>query len=237
MESCVLKLEKFEGPLDLLLELIEKDKLDISDISLAKATDQFLDYLGELQEKNPWDIADFLIVAAKLILIKSRTLLPFFTITQEEEEELTELKENLIQYQQIRKGAKAIGDMEKRIMTSYHRHSNLRYFHIFAPPENINISILWQCFNSIQSAQIKKEKLEEKNINLSFFFEEKIKDIKFRLERNLQDHFHMIADKSSKTHIIISFLAILELIKQKFLIAEQDRVFGEIKLNKYTIEI
>lgn len=233
----MLKLEKFEGPFDLLLELIEKDKLDISDISLAKATDQFLDHLGNIQEKNPRHIADFLIVAAKLILIKSKTLLPFFTITQEEELELTELKENLMRYQQIRKGAVAISDMEKRFMTAYHRHSDLRHFQIFAPPEDISVETLWRCFSGIQRTQVKKEKLEEKNINLSFFFEEKIKDIKCRLENNLKDHFHILADKSSKTHLIISFLAILELIKQRFLTAEQDQVFGEIKLTKYTVEI
>lgn len=226
-------LEKFEGPLELLLELIEKNKLDISDISLAKVTDQFLDYLKGLEEKDPGHISGFLVVAAKLILIKSKTLLPFLDITQEEERELTELKENLARYQKIREGAKTIGEMEKRFMIAYHRPSDLRHFKIFSPPENISVETLWQCFSEIQRSQIKEEKLEEKHINLMFFFEEKIKDIKRRLEQNLKDYFHALADKSSKTHLIISFLAVLELIKQKFLTAEQEQIFGEIRLIKY----
>lgn len=236
MENCVIKLEKFEGPLDLLLELIEKNKLDISDISLAKVTDQFISHLGMAQEKDPRRIADFLSVAAKLILIKSKTLLPYFSVTQEEERELTELKENLEQYRRIREGAKAIGDMEKMFRTAYHRHSELKNIRIFAPPENIRVDTLWHCFRDIRKTQIKKEKLEEKSVDLIFFFEEKIQDIKRRLERDLKDCFHNLADKSSKTHLIISFLAVLELIKQKFLTAEQEQIFGEIKLVKYTIE-
>lgn len=233
----MIKLEKFEGPLDLLLELIEREKLDISDISLALVTDQFLDHLNKLQEKEAKHIADFLIVAAKLILIKSKTLLPFFSITQEEEQELTELKENLAQYRQIRQGAKAIGDMERRLMIAYHRPSDLRHFQTFAPPDDISVDALWQCFSDIRRAQIKPKVLEERSINLMFFFEEKMKDIRQRLEQNLKSHFHALADKSSKTHLIISFLAVLELMKQKFLTAEQEQIFGEIKLAKYTIKI
>lgn len=237
MDNCVIKLEKFEGPLDLLLELIEKNKLDISDISLAGVADQFLSHLSKVQEKTPKYIADFLIVAAKLILIKSKTLLPFFTITQEEEQELTELKENLAQYQQIRKGAKAIGDLEKILKTAYHRHSELKNLRIFAPPENISANMLWQCFSDIQKTRIKKESPEEKSVSLIFFFEEKIKDIKRRLERDCNDCFNNLADKSSKTHLIISFLAILELIKQNFLNADQEQIFGEIKLNRNTVKV
>lgn len=226
-------LEKFEGPLELLLELIEKNKFDVSDISLARVTDQFLDHLKELQERDPWHISGFLIVAAKLILIKSKTLLPSLDITREEEWELTELKKNLARYQKIREGAKAIGEMEKKFMIAYHRPSDLRRFKMFAPPENISVEILWQCFSEIQRSQMKERKLEEKYINLMFFFEEKIKDIKRRLEQNFKDCFHSLADKSSKTHLIISFLAVLELIKQKFLTAEQEQIFGEIRLIKY----
>src|SRR3989304_7808956 len=90
-----VKLEKFEGPLDLLLDLIEKDKMDISDVSLSAITDEFLTYLVHFQEKSPSYLADFLVIAAKMILIKSKTLLPSFAVTEDEDREITELKERL----------------------------------------------------------------------------------------------------------------------------------------------
>ena len=228
-----VELEQFEGPLELLLELIEKSKLDISDISLAKITDHFLAHIDNMPEKDPRYLANFLVVAARLILIKSKTLLPFFSVTQEEEQELTELKESLEQYQKVREGAKAIAGLEKRAQIAYHRPSGLSRFKAFAPPENITVEILEQCFAAILEANTKEEALEEKRINPIVSFEERIKDIKNRLERNMKEHFHSIADKSSKAHTIISFLAVLELVKLKFLTADQDQIFGEIVLTKY----
>lgn len=227
-------LEKFEGPLELLLELIEKNKLDISDISLAKITDQFLAHIESMPDKDPRYLANFLVVAARLILIKSRTLLPFFSVTQEEEKELTELKESLEQYRRVREGAKAIAGLEKKTRTAYHRPSGLGHFKMFAPPENITVETLALYFADIMAANAKAQALEEKLINPIVSFEEKIKDIKSRLERNITEHFHALTDKSSKAHIIISFLAVLELIKLNFLTAEQDQMFGEIVLTKYT---
>src|SRR3989338_9236417 len=82
------KLEQFEGPLHLLLELIEAEKLDITSIALSKVTDQFLDYLTETSDLHPEELADFLVVAARLLLIKSRALLPSLTGEGDEEADL-----------------------------------------------------------------------------------------------------------------------------------------------------
>src|SRR5512147_3265515 len=82
--SLNFKMEKFEGPLDLLLQLIEQEKLSISEISLSKIADQYLESLGQVAEKDPDELADFLVVAAKLLLIKSRELLPSAAPAEEE---------------------------------------------------------------------------------------------------------------------------------------------------------
>ena len=228
-----VELEQFEGPLELLLELIEKSKLDISDISLAKITNQFLAHIDNMPEKDPRYLANFLVVAARLILIKSKTLLPFFAVTQEEEQELIELKQSLEQYQKVREGAKAIASLEKMGQIAYHRPSGLSHFKSFAPPENVGVETLERCFAAISEANIKADALEERRISPIVSFEERIKDIKNRLERNMKEHFHSITDKSSKAHTIISFLAVLELVKLKFLTADQDQMFGEIVLTRY----
>lgn len=225
-----VKLEKFEGPLELLLELIEKERLDISDISLAKITDEFVAYFSRFQEKDPVHLADFLVIAAKLILIKSKTLLPSFTVSDDEEQELTELKDRLVQYQRIRASAHALGVREHQQCIAYHRQSGLRHIRVFAPPADITPSTLHELFGALMRSQKQEEKLEEKRIACIVSFEERIRDIRVRIEAGLSMSFSAVADASSKVNVIVSFLAMLELVRQKFCEAEQDCVFGEITL-------
>lgn len=100
------QLEQFEGPLDLLLGLIEKEKLDITQVSLAEIADQFLAYIDNNENINLEQLSAFLSVATRLILIKSRALLPILTFTEEEEESIQDLEEHLRLYQIFREQAK-----------------------------------------------------------------------------------------------------------------------------------
>lgn len=227
-----VKLEKFEGPLELLLELIEKERLDISDISLSKITDEFVEYFSRFQKKDPSYLADFLVIAAKLILIKSKTLLPFFTVSEEEERELTELKDRLAQYQRVRAAARNIGALERKQHIAYHKPSDLRHIRVFAPPADITAGTLHELFGTLMRSRAREEKMEEKRIACIVSFEERIRDIRARIEQGLAMSFSAVADPSSKANMIVSFLAMLELVRQKFCEAEQDCVFGEIKLRR-----
>ncbi|MCR4323001.1 MAG: segregation/condensation protein A [Candidatus Azambacteria bacterium] len=227
-----MKLEKFEGPLELLLELIEKERLDISDISLARITDEFVAYFSQFQEKDPSYLADFLVIAAKLILIKSKTLLPSFAVTKEEEQEFIELKDRLVQYQHIRAAAHALGVLEREQHIAYHKPSDLRHIRVFAPPADITTSTVHVLFGTLIRSQKQEEQLEEKRIAVIVSFEERIRDIRSRIEQGLTMSFSTVADASSKVNMIVSFLAMLELVRQKFCEAEQECVFGEIKIAK-----
>lgn len=227
-----VKLEKFEGPLDLLLDLIEKEKLDISDISLSAITDEFLAYLAHFQEKSPGYLADFLVIAAKLILIKSKTLLPSFVVTEEEEREITELKDRLAEYQRIREGARLIGVLERKRAVAYHRHSELRNIRVFLFPEGVTPETLHAHFFALWKAGMQKQELEERKLEYIVSFEERISDIRTRLEQSITLGFSSLADPASKANVIMSFLAILELVKQRFVQVEQDALFGEITLIK-----
>ena len=103
------KLEKFEGPLSLLLKLIEQEELDITQVSLANVADQYVNYIRQSDHINPDEVADFLVVAAKLLLIKSRALLPY--LYPEEEEDIEELQQQLRMYQEFVKASKGINLM------------------------------------------------------------------------------------------------------------------------------
>lgn len=230
-----VKLEKFEGPLELLLELIEKERLDISDISLAKITDEFVAYFSRFQEKDPAHLADFLVIAAKLILIKSKTLLPSFTVSAQEEQELTELKDRLVHYQRIRAAAHALGTLERELHIAYHKPSDLRHIRVFAPPDDITAHTVHELFGTVMRSQKQEEKLEEKRIACIVSFEERIRSIRARIEEGLTMSFSAVADTTSKVNMIVSFLAMLELVRQKFCEAEQGCVFGEINLAKTKI--
>src|SRR4051812_11243524 len=101
-----VQVEQFEGPLDLLLQLIEQQQMDITALSLANVTEQFLNYVRTLEEKNPINLADFLIIAAKLLVIKSKALLPNLEFGEEEEEAAYDLAEQLLTYKKFKEVAK-----------------------------------------------------------------------------------------------------------------------------------
>lgn len=236
MNPYTVKLETFEGPLELLLELIEKEKLDITDISLAKITDEFVGYLSHFQEKDPAHLSDFLVIAAKLILIKSKTLLPSFSVSEEEAQELDELKDKLAEYQRVRAASRHIAKLERARRVAYHRSSALKHIVVFAPPEGVHAQTLRESFARVKQEReaVEHKPLEEERMSPVVSFEEKVKDIKDRLEKNLQESFSALYDANAKINVIVAFLAVLELIKQCFLRAEQTEVFGEIRIEKIT---
>ncbi len=233
MNKYTVKLAAFEGPLDLLLELIERDELAISDVSLARITDEFLGYLSRFQGAEPAHLADFLVVAAKLILIKSKTLLPSFEVSKEEEADIVQLKEKLKRYQKVRQAARAIALLIRRKESAYHRFSSLKFVPVFLPPEGVTKETLKTYFTGIlQAKEVEMEKYELRETGLTISFEEKIRHIRARLTENLEQSFSAMYDLNEKMHIIISFLAVLELVKQSFLKVEQADMFGEMRIIK-----
>ena len=102
--------EKFNGPLDVLLSLIEERKMEITDISLANVTDAFLKYVGDLKQTAPEILADFLVIAARLILIKSKSLLPTLELSSEEEKDINDLKKHLEIYRLFKEASQNIKD-------------------------------------------------------------------------------------------------------------------------------
>ena len=229
-----VKLKEFQGPLDLLLQLTEEKKLDIAEISLAKVTDQYLAYLKDFKDIPLEDLANFLVIASRLILIKSRMLLPSLELTEEEEEDIEALKKQLEEYKKFKNLASKIEEIEKNKSIAYSREKYRGLKTIFYPPKNFKLEELKKAFEKIlEEIALLKDRLPEESIKLKISIEEKIKKIQEELSRRVRTTFQdMVRKSGSKMDTIISFLALLELVKQKLAAVRQDRMFGEIRISK-----
>ena len=229
------KIDKFEGPLGLLLQLIEREELDITEISLAKIADQYIEYIRQAKTLKPEELADFLVVAARLLLIKSRALLPF--LKGEAEEEIQEFEHQLRMYKEFLEAAKKIEAIIGKKRFSFAREFNRQAFlasaNIFSPPKNLTAVDLATVFDEIISSIKPQEKLEEKNLEQIVNIEDKILAIRQILLEKIKISFnHVLAGAKNKTEIIVSFLAMLELIKQRDITVVQGGLFEEIEINK-----
>ncbi len=236
-----IRLEQFEGPLALLVKLIDQSELDITQVSLAKVADQYIAHLRSLTNINPDEMADFLVVAARLLLIKSKALLPY--LLPEEEQVIEEFEQQLRMYKEFMEATKGIEKMVagKRFMfeREFNRKSILANLNIFAPPSNLKAQDMAEIFkNLIKQIDIKPlEILEEAKILMSISLEEKIRFIEKELVSKIKSRFsEIISQASSKVEVIVSFLAMLELVKQKSISAEQTDLFSEIELYSFSPE-
>lgn len=234
-----IKIDKFEGPLGLLLKMIEEEKLDIAEISLAKVADQYVEYIKNSKVINPELLADFLVIAAKLLYIKSKTLLPY--LFPEEDEDMGDLENQLRMYREFVKASQIVEEMAVRNNFLFSPQSSLldraRDFSelfIFSPPKNINKDILQEVFQEFIERRRPKEKmLREETIEYKINIEDRILNIEKALVEKITLNFSKLLEKvESKTEVIVSFLALLELIKKKSISFEQKGLFSDIKIKK-----
>lgn len=231
-----IKHEKFEGPLELLLELIEKEKLAISEISLARVAEEYIEHMRSLERIDPEQLAEFLVVAAQLMLIKSRSLLPNLSFSEEEEQSAEELERRLAQYQKFRARAallKQLGATRKPIFT---RDAYLAFAPIFFPPPQLALGDLASAFRIFLAALPKIEKLVEEKMKRVVSLEERMRQIRSLVQGAVERAFSEIVKGSAeKIDVIVSFLAILELTKQKFVEVRQSGAFEDIMVKRIII--
>jgi segregation and condensation protein A len=233
-----VKLEVFEGPLDLLLYLIQKEEVDIYDIPIAKITDQYLEYM-ELMQLLDLNIAgEFLVMAATLMHIKSKMLLPPDPTEEEAEEEdpRAELVKRLIEYKKFKEAASELSQME-----SHHKHFFARVGPGAEPDEAVSEDDFFEAslFDLITAfTKVLKDVPKDvfyKVIKDEFTVSEKIHDILHMLVENKTLLFtDLFKAAKSKFEIITTFLALLELIKIREVVVGQATPFGEIEIIKNT---
>lgn len=218
--------------MDLLLELIEKEKLNITELSLAHVTEQYLEYIKGNDKIKLENLAEFLAVAAKLILIKSRALLPLLQFTEEEEEEIKDLAQQLEEYKKFKEASIVLGQITEAGRISYSRTGYIGIQALFYPPEDLNVYDLKKHFQFVLDDIPVIEKLDEETVEEIITLEEKINDLQNTLRQRVEMSFaELTTDAENKIDIILSFLAMLEMVKQRIVDVEQGELFEDIRLN------
>ena len=231
--TYVFKHDKFEGPLQLLLELIEKERVSISEVSLAKVASEYVEYVRRLGAIHPDELAEFLVVAAQLMLIKSRSLIPHLNLSEEEEESIGELERRLEEYRRIRDRVKELKERENAGVRIHVREAFLGIPPTFFPPEGFVPEYLKSAFESFLAALPKLEKLVEERLKKVISLEEKISHIRAFLTGAIERAFsEIVKGAAERTEIIVSFLAILELARERFVDLEQGEPFGDIVIKR-----
>ena len=227
-----IKLEKFEGPLDLLLQLIEGQKLPITEVSLTQVTNQYVEYIHTATAINPEEIADFLLIAAKLLYTKSKEILP--SAIWEEEDDGVDLTAQLKIYKEYHDASKLLDVMAKKEIFTYSRVAQItrKAKAGFYPSSKITMPLMQELF----SVALKKlepiiyipKTIIEKTITIT----EKIREIKAAIKEAISMDFTELLKKGGKTDTIMSFLAMLELIKQQDIEVDQGDLFDPITIKK-----
>ncbi|MDD3486762.1 MAG: segregation/condensation protein A [Candidatus Moranbacteria bacterium] len=228
-----VQLEKFEGPLDLLLKLIEEKRFDITRLNLAKVADDYLEFIRSNSDIDLENLAEFVNVASRIILIKSQNLLPTLEITAEEEEEIVDLENRLKEYQKFKQAGEKIGGMMKSPEFAFSRDYLLGISVRYSAPKNINRFDLKKAFERVVEEIILPEKLPQESVREIITLEDKIEELKNSLQARVETSFRQISrDSSDKVEIIVAFLAMLEMVKQRIIDVEQNEIFEDIKIAK-----
>ena len=244
MEMTV-KLQVFEGPLDLLLHLLEKNKVNIYDIPIVEITNQYMEYIAEMKRQDLNVVSEFLVMAATLIDIKSRMLLPApETEDEEEEDPRAELVQQLLEYKMYKCMAYELKDRQMdagRVM--YKKPTIPEEVRAYEPPvdiheliSDITLSRLHEIFESIMKKQQDKidplrskfGKIEKEEVSL----EDKMEDLKKYAAGHRHFSFRgLLTAQSSKVEVIVTFLAILELMKMGTIRISQEHIFDDIQID------
>lgn len=228
-----LQQHQFEGPLDLLLSLIEEQKLDITKIALAQVTEQFLAYIKQLEHIDPTVLADYLSIAARLLVIKSKAILPTLEIEDEDEEIGSDLTEKLLLYKQFKEVSKYLKQLDSG-KQSFTRQLIFSERISFLPDPSLTSESLHKSILEVLQGLKELDNLPKAKIKEAISIQEKIDQLQLlitnQIETKLSD---LLSSAKNKSEVIVTFLALLELTKQKILTVEQETLFTDITIKKY----
>lgn len=223
----------YQGPLDLLLELIDNAELDITRLSLAKVTDQYLKYMKSMQEKQPEEVSAFMVIAAKLIQIKSEALLPRPPRREEGEEDPgDELARQLLAYKRYKEIANLLSEREDQGLHSFIRQSSTAFRKESIDFKGITVddllSIARQAFEKARDEDAINTVVSRPEVTV----DEKIDLFTSHLKREGRvSFFQILGQNYSRMEVIVSFLALLEMLKRKFIKVMQQGLFEDIILS------
>ena len=233
-----VKIDNFEGPLDLLCHLIEKNKLDIFEVKISDITDQYIDYINAMEEMNLEVTSEFLIMASTLLYLKSKTLLPK---ENNDEEELTEeeLLQRIIDYKKYKETSLKL----KEFYEIYSKRSFKLPDEIKLPKQqlerNYDKSIIFQMYSNVVDNNKVRINKNAKNIQKiaitdTYTVGSKVKDMYRELIRNKKFVFNRMFSlkKHNKNEVVTAFTGLLEMSRRSKVLTEQDELFGDITVIK-----
>lgn len=235
-ETFQIKTPVFEGPLDVLLDLIEKRKLLINDISLAQVADDYIAYIKSFETLPVEHAADFVFIASTLVLIKSKSLLPTLPLTPEEEGSIEDLERRLAEYKRIKELSvhvrKLFGEhviferTPSRIMTP-----------VFSPTGEVTkegiLSSIQTILNSLPKKQFMPKAVVAKVISLEEMMDKLTERIKENIKMSFKD---FVGGTKERVNVIVGFLALLELVKQGAIAVAQQGNFDDIHIEVETAQ-
>lgn len=225
-----IKLEQFTGPLDLLLQLIGEQKLNITDIALSQVTEQYFVYLNKLEDNRPEELADFLVIATKLVYLKSRQLLPEAV---SESEEGPSLADQLKMYKRYLDASKELLQMWNKGLIGYGRLEPPVKPEGFVLPANAHSEDLKNSYYQLLKRLKPINPLPRAIIDRAITVKDKIEVIYNLLKKHRRLSFsQLLASAESKTEVIINFLALLELVKSGSAAIKQIKSFADLEILK-----
>jgi segregation and condensation protein A len=230
-----LRLPNYEGPLDVLLRLIEEQELEITAVSLAQVADQFIAHLSALhqQQRDPQTISNFLVVAAKLILIKSRALLPQIVVPPEQETETDDLVGQLRAYQLFKRASKILREREARGLHAYNVQPPPipRPQSKSLPLDNVTLEMLARAMQRVVDRLLPPPPVDDVMSRLPFTVNDCMDRISTAVREKPRIKFtDMLVGVNTRVEIVITLLALLELLKRYHVVAHQDVAFGDIEI-------
>jgi segregation and condensation protein A len=231
--AYLVALPVFEGPLDLLLHLIEREELDITQVSLAQVTNQYLEYLARLGERNPDNLADFLVIAAKLLLIKSRVLLPQPPPPppSSEEDVGEDLVRQLIEYRRFREAARWLQGLDEQGVHCYVRLAGAPLVERAVDLGDVTLDDLLLAVQEVLAIKPPAPSVDNAVLPIMITIADQIELIERKVARGRPVSFRRLLRRAtSRLEVIVTLLALLEMIKQARVTVYQDQLFGDIQI-------
>ncbi len=230
MNMYEVKTEQFSGPLEKLLELVQEKKLEITSVSLSEVTADFIDYVKSLEGKMSHGLlADFIAIASRLMLIKSKALLPGLEFTREEDDQIKDLENRLLLYKEF----KAARELLKRSFNinaiAYSRQLLENIPRLFYPSEDISISSLHAAIIKILHSIVILVPKDERTVTHALVsIEEKMSELLGRMQKSGKESFQELSAGKSRGEVVVLFLAILHLLKNQHVGISQTKHFDDI---------
>lgn len=225
-----IRTDGFEGPLELVLDLIEARKLLVNDLALASITEEFITHIRAQESFPIEETANFIQIAATLILVKSKSLIPDLALTDEESADVEDLKRRLEAYEKVREASRELVQIYGKSVMAKGGERPVEI--VFAPSSDLTANALAETLAIVLSARVVVEELPVARVKPLVTIEEMMDRLAKRVQSAMTISFKDFAGSNKeKIEVVVSFLALLELVKQGAVAAEQYGEHGDIRIH------